>query len=119
MEDRNGVNPPLNSSGLLDRALEMANQLDQYAMMLRMLCKSLKTLESCFPEVVVKLNQPIVSLGVSVRTLHALEGEGINTVAELVMRTEEQLRQVRNVGDLSIQEIVTGLERLGVKLRSI
>jgi len=95
------------------------NQLDQYAMMLRTLCKSMKTLESCFPEVVVKLNQPITSLGIRVRTLHALESEGINAVAELVARTENQLRQIRDVGDLAMTEISDGLSRLGVKLRSI
>lgn len=119
MEDTSDVNPPLNSSGLVDHALEMANQLDQYAIMLRTLCKSLTTLESCFPAVAVKLTRPIASLGVSVRTINALEGERINTVAEVMMRTEDQLRQVRNVGDSSFREIVSGLERLGLKLPSV
>ncbi|MEX0726576.1 MAG: DNA-directed RNA polymerase subunit alpha [Planctomycetaceae bacterium] len=58
-----------------------------------------------------KLNQSLAELNLSVRATNCLESEGINTVRDLVTRTEDQLLQVRNFGETTLTEV---RERLGV-----
>jgi len=55
-------------------------------------------------------------LNLSVRATNCLESEGINTVRDLVSRTEEQLLQVRNFGETTLQEVRERLEAIGLKL---
>lgn len=57
-----------------------------------------------------KLNQSLAELNLSVRATNCLESEGINTVRDLVSRSEDQLLQVRNFGETTLQEV---RERLG------
>jgi DNA-directed RNA polymerase subunit alpha len=57
-----------------------------------------------------KLNQSLAELNLSVRATNCLESEGINTVRDLVSRTEDQLLQVRNFGETTLVEV---RERLG------
>ncbi len=57
-----------------------------------------------------KLNRSLAELNLSVRATNCLESEGINTVRDLVSRTEDQLLQVRNFGETTLQEV---RERLG------
>lgn len=57
-----------------------------------------------------KLGRSLAELNLSVRATNCLEGEGINTVRDLVVRTEDQLLQVRNFGETTLQEV---RERLG------
>ena len=69
-----------------------------------------------------KLNQSLAELNLSVRATNCLESEGINTVRDLVSRTEDQLLQVRNFGETTLHEVrerlgVIGL-RLGMKVPS-
>ncbi|MFM8583830.1 MAG: DNA-directed RNA polymerase subunit alpha, partial [Planctomycetaceae bacterium] len=45
-----------------------------------------------------KLDRSLAELNLTVRATNCLESEGINTVRDLVTRTEEQLLQVRNFG---------------------
>lgn len=63
-----------------------------------------------------KLNQSLAELNLSVRATNCLESEGINTVRDLVSRTEEQLLQVRNFGETTLQEVQERLAEIGLRL---
>src|SRR5436305_6991247 len=50
------------------------------------------------PELERKLNMSLAELELSVRATNCLESEGITTVRDLVIRTDEELLEVRNFG---------------------
>ena len=63
-----------------------------------------------------KLNQSLAELNLSVRATNCLESEGINTVRDLVRRTDDQLLQVRNFGETTLQEVHERLAAQGLRL---
>ena len=63
-----------------------------------------------------KLNQSLAELNLSVRATNCLESEGINTVRDLVSRSEEQLLTVRNFGDTTLQEVREQLSEIGLRM---
>jgi DNA-directed RNA polymerase subunit alpha len=63
-----------------------------------------------------KLNQSLAELNLSVRATNCLESEGINTVRDLVCRNEDQLLQVRNFGDTTLQEVREHLGNIGLRM---
>ena len=63
-----------------------------------------------------KLNQSLAELNLSVRATNCLESEGINTVRDLVLKTEDQLLQVRNFGETTLQEVKDRLQMIGLRL---
>lgn len=63
-----------------------------------------------------KLSQSLAELNLSVRATNCLESEGINTVRDLVTRTEDQLLQVRNFGDTTLIEVRERLAGIGLRL---
>jgi DNA-directed RNA polymerase subunit alpha len=63
-----------------------------------------------------KLTQSLAELNLSVRATNCLESEGINSVRDLVTRTDDQLLQVRNFGDTTLTEVKEALARLGLRL---
>ena len=63
-----------------------------------------------------KLGRSLAELNLSVRATNCLEGEGINTVRDLVGRTEEQLLQVRNFGETTLQEVRDRLGAINLRL---
>src|SRR2546421_6452231 len=69
-----------------------------------------------------KLNMSLAELELSVRATNCLESEGITTVRDLVIRTDEELLEVRNFGETTLKEVKQKLEerglRLGMKLAS-
>lgn len=60
---------------------------------------------------------PIEDLNLSVRSYNCLKREGVNTVGDLVQRTEQELTDIRNFGQKSIDEVKAKLEELGLSLR--
>lgn len=58
----------------------------------------------------------IEELDLSVRSYNCLKRAGINTVGELIQKTEEELSKVRNLGYPSIKEIKNKLATLGLSL---
>lgn len=56
-------------------------------------------------------------LGLGVRSYRCLRRAGINSVADLVMKTEREVRAMRNLGDKSFREIKYKLEKKGYHLR--
>ncbi len=60
---------------------------------------------------------PIEELNLSVRSYNCLKRESINSVGELIQRTEQELTDIRNFGQKSIDEVKSKLEELGLSLR--
>jgi DNA-directed RNA polymerase subunit alpha len=54
----------------------------------------------------------------SVRSYNCLKRAGINTVQELITKTEEDMMKVRNLGRKSLEEVQEKLEELGLGLRA-
>src|SRR5438874_2686653 len=59
----------------------------------------------------------IEDLNLSVRSYNCLKREGINSVGELVQKSEAELMDIRNFGQKSIDEVKAKLEDLGLGLR--
>jgi DNA-directed RNA polymerase subunit alpha len=63
-----------------------------------------------------KLNMSLAELELSVRATNCLESEGITTVRDLVIRTDEELLEVRNFGETTLKEVKTKLAERGLHL---
>lgn len=63
------------------------------------------------------LDMSIEELDLSVRSYNCLKRAGINSVGELIMKTEEDMMKVRNLGKKSLEEVDEKLEALGLGLR--
>ena len=62
------------------------------------------------------LEMSIDELELSVRSYNCLKRAGINTVAELINRTPEDMMKVRNLGRKSLEEVLAKLKELGLQL---
>ncbi|MEL7623935.1 MAG: DNA-directed RNA polymerase subunit alpha [Clostridiales bacterium] len=63
------------------------------------------------------LDMSIEELDLSVRSYNCLKRAGINTVGELIMKTEDDMMKVRNLGKKSLEEVDEKLSSLGLGLR--
>jgi DNA-directed RNA polymerase subunit alpha len=63
-----------------------------------------------------KLNLSLAELELSVRATNCLESEGITTVRDLVIRTDEELLEVRNFGETTLKEVKAKLAERGLHL---
>ncbi len=63
------------------------------------------------------LDMTIEDLDLSVRSFNCLKRANINTVADLVDKTEDDMMKVRNLGRKSLEEVKKKLEELGLSLR--
>ena len=64
----------------------------------------------------LKLNLSLAELKLSVRASNCLESENINTVRDLVIRSEDQLLEVRNFGETTLNEVREKLGDIGLRL---
>ncbi|MBR2187156.1 MAG: DNA-directed RNA polymerase subunit alpha, partial [Lachnospiraceae bacterium] len=62
------------------------------------------------------LEMNIDELELSVRSYNCLKRAGINTVAELINKTPDDMMKVRNLGRKSLEEVLAKLDELGLKL---
>ncbi len=62
------------------------------------------------------LDMNIDELELSVRSYNCLKRAGINTVAELINRTPDEMMKVRNLGRKSLEEVLAKLKELGLQL---
>lgn len=62
------------------------------------------------------LEIPLEELDLSVRSYNCLRRAGIQTIKELVSKTEDELFKIRNMGRKSAKEIIDKLDSLGLKL---
>ncbi len=77
--------------------------------------------EISFPEEEVDdtskvLDMTIEDLDLSVRSFNCLKRASINTVADLVTKTEDDMMKVRNLGRKSLEEVKKKLDELGLSL---
>ena len=63
------------------------------------------------------LEMTIEELDLSVRSFNCLKRAGINTVEDLINKTEDDMMKVRNLGRKSLDEVVAKLESLDLSLR--
>jgi DNA-directed RNA polymerase subunit alpha len=59
----------------------------------------------------------IEELDLSVRSFNCLKRAGIDTVEDLIDRTEEDMMKVRNLGRKSLEEVIQKLNSLGLGLK--
>ncbi len=65
-----------------------------------------------------KLSMTIDELDLSVRSFNCLKRANINTVADLISKTGEEMMKVRNMGKKSLDEVQKKLEMMGLSLAS-
>jgi len=63
-----------------------------------------------------KLSMTLVEMKLSVRAMNCLESEQINSVRDLVQKSEDQLLEVRNFGETTLNEVKERLHDLGLYL---
>ena len=63
------------------------------------------------------LEMTIEELDMSVRSFNCLKRAGINTVEDLINKTEEDMIKVRNLGKKSLEEVIAKLHSLGLDLK--
>ena len=63
------------------------------------------------------LNMPVDDLNLSVRSFNCLKRVGINSVQELIQKTEDEMIKMRNLGSKSLEEVKLKLEDLGLGFR--
>jgi len=68
------------------------------------------------PSTESKLSMNLAELNLSVRATNCLESENINTVRDLVVCTEDQLLEVRNFGETTLNEVCEKLADIGLRL---
>ncbi len=62
------------------------------------------------------LEMTIEELDLSVRSYNCLKRAGINTVEDLIQKTEDDMMKVRNLGRKSLEEVINKLQALGLAL---
>ena len=67
-------------------------------------------------ELIRKLQMPLSELDLSVRASNCLESAKLDTVADLVQRTDTELLKVRSFGKTSLREVKRKLADLGLEL---
>ncbi len=65
------------------------------------------------------LGYPIEEMEFSVRTFNCLKKENVDSVGELVVRTEEDLLNIRNFGKRSLEEVIEKLAAVDLGLREM
>ena len=63
------------------------------------------------------LEMTIEELDMSVRSFNCLKRAGIDTVEDLINRTEEDMIKVRNLGKKSLEEVIQKLHSLNLELK--
>ena len=63
------------------------------------------------------LDMTIEELDLSVRSFNCLKRAGINTVGNLINKTEDEMMKVRNLGRKSLEEVINKLDSLGFTLK--
>ena len=62
------------------------------------------------------LELTIEELDLSVRSFNCLKRANINTVEDLISKTEDEMMKVRNLGRKSLEEVIGKLEAMGLSL---
>ena len=65
------------------------------------------------------LEMTIEELDLSVRSFNCLKRAGINTVEDLINKSEEEMMKVRNLGRKSLEEVIWKMNSLGFNLHKV
>ncbi len=63
------------------------------------------------------LEMPIEELELSVRAYNCLRRAGINNVQDLTNKTENEMRKIRNLGKISLEEVINKVKELGLNFK--
>lgn len=111
-----------NGSVTPEEAIGMASKVlvSQLSIFTRLTDQPVSRLEEeSDPELVGKAAEMTIDeLDLSVRAFNCLKRAGINTVAELVQKDQEDMMKVRNLGKKSLEEVEQKLGLLGLSLRT-
>jgi len=69
-------------------------------------------------EVEAVLRKPIGALGLGERALNCLRRDRVATVGELIQKTSNELLDITNFGNSSLEEVISALSRYGLSLAS-
>lgn len=58
----------------------------------------------------------IEELDLSVRAFNCLKRAGVNTVSDLINKSQDEMMKVRNLGKKSLEEVLAKLDSLGFSL---
>jgi DNA-directed RNA polymerase subunit alpha len=64
------------------------------------------------------LEMPIEELELSVRAYNCLRRASINNVQDLVNKTENEMRKIRNLGKISLEEVINKVKELGLSFKN-
>jgi DNA-directed RNA polymerase subunit alpha len=64
------------------------------------------------------LEMPIEELELSVRAYNCLRRASINNVQDLVNKTENEMRKIRNLGKISLEEVINKVKELGLTFKN-
>ena len=78
----------------------------------------LNTVESGAKGLRDKLEMSTAEIGLTVRTTNCLEEKGIFTVEDLLNSTPEQLLNISNFGEKTLEEVYKALEGIGFSRKS-
>ena len=96
----------------------MHDLLDQFVDLSENVGSSSTVVEKTSDRPDAKLSMTIDELDLSVRSFNCLKRANINTVADLISKTGEDMMKVRNMGKKSLDEVQKKLEMMGLSLAS-
>jgi len=97
---------------ILDEHLEMFIDLSEIAKTMSIMSQKELSMKDKL------LETPIEELEFSVRSYNCLKRAGINVVADIVSKTEQDMIKVRNLGKKSLDEVIGKIKDLGLEFRS-
>ena len=65
----------------------------------------------------VELSKTIEELDLSLRSFNCLKRAGYNTVGEIIEKSESELKDIKNFGKKSLDEVIDKIHSLGLNLR--
>ena len=65
----------------------------------------------------VELSKTIEELDLSLRSFNCLKRAGYNTVGEIIEKSESELKDIKNFGKKSLEEVINKIHSLGLSLR--
>lgn len=69
------------------------------------------------PKVIMAENITVDEMELSVRSYNCLRRAGYNTVADIIAKTYDELKCIRNLGKKSLEEIINKVNELGFKIK--
>ena len=112
----NGVIEPYEAlsmaARILDEHLEMFIDLSEIAKTMSIMSQKELSMKDKL------LETPIEELEFSVRSYNCLKRAGINVVADIVSKTEQDMIKVRNLGKKSLDEVIGKVKDLGLEFKN-